>query len=55
MKYIYLGQCDVWKTELNGILAAGKDLKINGLMNDAELKDVFQSENDHGKSDYNHL
>jgi hypothetical protein len=38
MKFIYLGQCDVGEWELEHFLAVGKELQINGLIEDMNLK-----------------
>ena len=37
MKFIYLGQCEVGQGELDLFLAAGKDLKVKGLMEEVSV------------------
>ena len=40
MKFIYLGQCEVRQSELDDFLSTGNDLKVGGLMEDVNLKDI---------------
>ena len=40
MKFIYLGQCEVRQSELENFLSTGNDLKVGGLMEDVNLKDI---------------
>ena len=40
IKFIYLGQCEVGHNELSDFLATGSDLKVGGLMEDVNLKDI---------------
>ena len=37
MQFIYFGQCEVGPGELDSFLAAGKDLKVNGLMEEVSV------------------
>ena len=39
MQFIYLGQCQVGQEELNAFIATGKDLAVNGLLEDKILED----------------
>ena len=38
IKFIYLGECDVEQDDLEDFLAAGKYLKVSGLMEDIDVK-----------------
>ena len=40
IKFIYLGQCEVRQSELEDFLSTGNDLKVGGLMEDVNLKDI---------------
>ena len=40
MEFIYLGQCEVRQSELEDFLSSGNDLKVGGLMEDVNLKDI---------------
>ena len=40
IKFIYMGQCEVRQSELEDFLSTGKDLKVGGLMEDVNLKDI---------------
>ena len=40
IKLIYLGQCEVGQYELPDVLATGSDLKVRGLMEDINLKNI---------------
>ena len=40
MKFIYLGQCEVRQSELEDFLSTGNDLKVGGIMEYVNLKDI---------------
>ena len=40
MEFIYMGQCEVRQSELEDFLSTGNDLKVGGLMEDVNLKDI---------------
>ena len=40
IKFIYLGQCEVGQNELSDFLATGSELKVGGLMEDVNIKDI---------------
>ena len=40
IKFIYLGQCEVGQYELSDFLATGSELKVGGLMEDVNLKEI---------------
>ena len=48
MKLIYLGQCEVGPNELSDFLDTGSDLKVRGLMEDVNLKDIEEPVEDNG-------
>ena len=40
IEFIYIGQCEVRQSELEDFLSTGNDLKVGGLMEDVNLKDI---------------
>ena len=43
IKLIYLGQCEVIQSELEDFLSTGIYLKVGGLMEDVNLKDIEET------------
>ena len=48
IKFIYTGQCEVRQSELEDFLYTGNDLKVGGLMEDVNLKDIEKPPVDNG-------
>ena len=40
IKFIYLGQCEVGQYDLSDFLATGNDLRVGGLMEYVNFKDI---------------
>ena len=45
MQFIYLGQCQVGQEELNAFIVTGKDLAVNGLLEDESLEEIPETAN----------
>ena len=52
LKFVYQGSCEVGVDDLKGFLEAGKELKIEGLQDDAEQRNVNESSWPLGDSQY---
>lgn len=44
MQFIYLGQCEVGKDDLESFLATGQDLEVNGLTEEVNINNVINPE-----------
>ena len=43
IKFIYLGQYEVRQFDLEDFLSTGKDLKVEGILEDVNMKDIEES------------